>query len=66
MTEAILYAEKQARERLGGLGRTKFYELLAAGELESVQVGRRRFVPAGAIEAYVDRLRAEQNGPSAA
>lgn len=66
MTEAILYAEKQVRERLGGLGRTKCYELLRSGELRSVQIGRRRFVPAAALTEYVERLEATHMGPDAA
>ena len=66
MAGPALYDEKAAREQLGGIGRSMLYELLGRGELESVKVGRRRFVPAAAIDAYVARLRAEQNGPSAA
>jgi excisionase family DNA binding protein len=38
------------------LGRTKVYELIASGELESVRVGRRRLVPAHAIADLVERL----------
>ncbi len=40
------------------LGRSRLYELLASGELESVKVGRRRLIPAVALEAFVARLRA--------
>jgi excisionase family DNA binding protein len=41
---------------LGGLGRTKIYELIASGELRTVKIGRRRFIPADAIREYVARL----------
>ncbi|RBY92948.1 helix-turn-helix domain-containing protein [Blastococcus sp. TF02A-30] len=41
---------------LGGLGRTKVYELITSGELRTVKIGRRRFVPASAVEEYVARL----------
>lgn len=51
-----LLDEPNARRELGGIGRTKFYELLANGELRSVKVGRRRLVPANAIVEYVQRL----------
>ena len=39
------------------LGRSKFYELIAAGEIETVHIGRARRVPVAAVEAYVERLR---------
>jgi excisionase family DNA binding protein len=64
--EALLYDEKAALQQLGGLGRTTFYELIRTGELASVKIGRRRFVPREALEGYVARFRTEQNGPSAA
>lgn len=41
---------------LGGLSRTKVYELIATGELRTVKIGRRRFVPATAVQEFVDRL----------
>ncbi len=43
-----------------GLGRTAIFGLLARGDLESVKVGARRLIPVAALEAYVERLRAEQ------
>lgn len=39
------------------LGRSKTYELIAAGELEVVHIGRCARVPLDAAEAYVERLR---------
>lgn len=42
-----------------GLGRTKVYELLRAGALESVQIGAARRVPVEALREYVDRLRCQ-------
>lgn len=47
---------------VSGLSRTKLYELMASGELESVKVGRRRLVPAEALAAYVERLRTQRSG----
>jgi excisionase family DNA binding protein len=38
------------------IGRSKLYELMASGELESVQVGRRRLIPAEALRRFMDRL----------
>jgi excisionase family DNA binding protein len=40
-----------------GIGRTKVFELMASGELESVAIGRSRRVPIEALEAFVDGLR---------
>ena len=40
-----------------GIGRTSAYQLIAAGELEVVHVGRSARVPAAAIAELVERLR---------
>lgn len=40
-----------------GVGRSKTYELIAAGELEVVHIGRCARVPLDSAEAYVERLR---------
>lgn len=45
-----------------GIGRSTLYELLAAGRIESVQIGRSRRIPMAALADYVEQLRAEQ-GP---
>lgn len=45
---------------LGGLGITKTYELINAGELRKVNIGRRGFVTRASIEAYVKRLEGAQ------
>lgn len=42
--------------KLGGLGRTKVYRLIASGELKSVKIGKRRFVPDSAIAEYIQGL----------
>lgn len=55
----LLLSPERAAERLE-LGRTKIFELMAAGELESVLIGRSRRIPADAVESYVARLRAAQ------
>ncbi len=35
-----------------GLGRTKTYELIGSGDLETVKVGKRRLIPAEALQDY--------------
>lgn len=39
------------------ISRTKVYELMASGELESVHIGRSRRVPVDAVRDFVARLR---------
>jgi hypothetical protein len=47
-----------ARRMLGGIGETKYCELINLGELERVNIGRRSFITADSLRAYVERLRA--------
>ena len=51
-----LLDEKATRERLGGIGRSLFYEKIGSGELRSVKIGKRRLVPEQAISEYIARL----------
>lgn len=53
MTTRELYSIEEARSLLGGISRITIYALLNSGELASVIIGRRRFVPAGAITAFI-------------
>ena len=43
-----------------GIGRTKVYELMAAGVLDSVKIGTARRVPTTALTEFVERLTAER------
>jgi excisionase family DNA binding protein len=45
----------EARNELGGISRTTFYELVKADELGTVKIGRRTFVAASELDAYVSR-----------
>jgi excisionase family DNA binding protein len=49
-----------------GIGRSKVYELIGAGVIPTVTIGRRRLVPHAALVAYVERLVAEQADPQSA
>ena len=53
----LLYEVSEASV-MTSLGRSKLYELMASGEIESVKVGKRRLIPAQALETFVERLRA--------
>jgi excisionase family DNA binding protein len=56
MTEPILLTPTEAAQALG-IGRSKLYELLQTGVLESVHIGACRRIPADALSDLVDRLR---------
>jgi excisionase family DNA binding protein len=59
----LLLTPEQAAISLA-IGRTKVFELLRLGKLESVQIGASRRIPAQAVEEYVGELR--QNGRTTA
>lgn len=54
--EIHLYPIADAQQSLGRLSRTTIYNLVNDGQLEMVHVGRRAFITAKSIAAYVDRL----------
>lgn len=54
--ETLLYKPEAAAELLA-IGRSKLFELIAHGEIETVSIGRSRRIPAQALEDYVARLR---------
>jgi excisionase family DNA binding protein len=43
--------------RMTGIGRSKFYALIKAGQIEAVKVGAITLVPISSIEALIDRGR---------
>lgn len=53
MKDRELYSIEDARFLLGGIARKTLYDLLNDGELASVVIGRRRFIPAAAITAFI-------------
>lgn len=54
--ERILYSVPEALEQLGGIGRATFYQLVKAGQLSAVKLGRRTFVTDDEIRRFVGRL----------
>ena len=52
----LLLRVEEAAMRLG-IGRTSMYRLVSGGDVESVQVGGLRRIPAPCLEEYVERLR---------
>lgn len=55
----LFHRVPEAAEALG-IGRTRLYELMASGALESVHDGRRRLIPTEALESYAQSLRDSQ------
>jgi excisionase family DNA binding protein len=54
--DKLLLRPKEAAELIG-IGRTKVFELMRTGQLESVRIGSSRRIPAFALLKYVERLR---------
>ena len=61
--ESRLLSVDDVSRTLGGITRRQVYRMLATGELESVKLGRRRLVPADAVEALINRLRNSSKQP---
>jgi len=61
MAEKVLLTVGEAAQRRG-IGRSKCYQMVLAGEPASVKLGRRRLVPARALNELVDRLLAQDGG----
>jgi excisionase family DNA binding protein len=54
--ERMLYPLTEVQQRLS-ISRSTVYQLVGNGELPSVKIGRRRFVTAAALDAYIDGLK---------
>jgi excisionase family DNA binding protein len=54
----LLYSVDEAAELLG-IGRTYTFRLVAAGEIDSLKIGKRRMIPGDALERYIERLRSQ-------
>ena len=57
MSEPLLYSILDAAKALS-LGRSKLYELITEGRLETVNIGRRRLVRAESVRALASAGRA--------
>jgi excisionase family DNA binding protein len=53
--DQLLVTPEEAARRLS-VGRTTIYELMASGELQSVNIGRCRRVPVSSLSLFVNRL----------
>lgn len=55
----LLHSLPDAAARLGGIGRSTLYELIAAGAIRTVKIGRRAFVSERELARYVAALEEE-------
>ena len=55
MTASMLVSIKKGADELG-IGRTKTYELIGDGELETVKIGKRHLIVHASIGRLIDRL----------
>lgn len=56
MSRKIIPLEKARLDYLGGISKVKLYELINAGELARVKIGRRSFITDQSLDAYLERL----------
>ncbi|HEY8597803.1 MAG TPA: helix-turn-helix domain-containing protein [Thermomicrobiales bacterium] len=57
--DKLLFTVEEAEE-MTAICRSKLYEFMASGTLRSVKIGRSRRIARVDLEAFIDRLRAEQ------
>ena len=65
MATKLLYRINEAAE-VSSISRSRLYELIASGELESVKLGSTRLIPHDALEDFVSKLRSEAGTGTAA
>ncbi len=61
--DKVLYTPTEAAFALG-IGRSKLYELISGGQLESVRIGACRRIPAQALTEFLARLQNSEVHPS--
>ena len=52
----LLYPVPEARELLGDISHTKFYDLVRLGKIRLTKIGRRSFVTHAELERFVEEL----------
>ena len=55
----LLHSIKESRELLGDVSERTFYRWMSRGEIETVQIARRRLIPHDSLLAAITRLRAK-------
>lgn len=57
--DRLLLSPVEAAAALG-LSRAKLYQLMAAGEIENVKLGRSRKIPRDALDTFIENLHRQQ------
>jgi excisionase family DNA binding protein len=56
--DSIISATVNEFSRISGIGRSRIYELIAAGELDSIKIGKRRLVLVNSYRRLIEAQRA--------
>ncbi len=70
--DRLLYPVPEAREKLGGISHSFFYDLVAQGVIRLTKIGKRSFVTGDELDAVVARMVSQnaidgpENGSAAA
>jgi excisionase family DNA binding protein len=56
-TPAPLCVRVKVAARMMGIGRTKLYELIGSGEVETIKVGKATLVTTASLNAMIERRR---------
>ncbi|MGY6643802.1 MAG: helix-turn-helix domain-containing protein [Salinarimonas sp.] len=59
--EPVAVSVREAQRLLGGIGRTKLYQLIADGKLRPLKLGRRTLIPISSINDLVHAPSARDN-----
>ena len=59
--DKILYALPDAREQLGGMSHSKLYQLVNAGKLRLVKIGRRSYLTHGEMHRFAASLESDES-----
>ena len=54
--ERLIYPLPEARAKLGGISHSGFYNLVADGAIRLTKIGRRSYVTADELDAFVSRV----------
>lgn len=57
MTTRLIPIREVNQTHLPGIGLTTVYQLVKDGQLHKVNVGRRSFITADSIDAYIERIK---------
>ena len=56
MADKLLHSFAESQAALGGVSRTKIYDLVRQGDIELVKIGRRSFITDASLRRYVRQL----------